>query len=61
MKPEVARPGDIVELNFRGVAVNGRLIPNSAPLQSDTHGRPLEHWRSAASQSSKANLGDCVI
>ncbi len=45
MKPEVARPGDIVELNFRGVAVNGRLIPNSAPLQSDTHGRPLEHWR----------------
>jgi conjugative transfer signal peptidase TraF len=45
MKPEVARPGDIVEFNFRGVAVNGRLLPNSAPIQFDTHGRPLEHWR----------------
>jgi conjugative transfer signal peptidase TraF len=45
MKPEVARAGDIVEVNSWGVAVNGKLLPNSAPLQFDTHGRSLEHWR----------------
>jgi conjugative transfer signal peptidase TraF len=45
MKLEVALPGDTVELNARGVAVNGKLLPNSAPLQFDTRGRPLEHWR----------------
>jgi type IV secretory pathway protease TraF len=45
MKPEVAHSGDIVELNSRGVAVNGKLLPNSAPLQFDTHGRPMGHWQ----------------
>jgi conjugative transfer signal peptidase TraF len=45
MKPEVADTGDMVELNARGVAVNGKLLPNSAPLQFDTRGRPLEHSR----------------
>jgi len=45
MKPEVARPGDIVELNASGVAVNGKLLPNSAPLQFDSRGRRLQHWR----------------
>ncbi len=44
MKPEVAHEGDIVELNFRGVAVNGKLLLNSAPLSFDTAGRPLPHW-----------------
>ena len=44
MKPEVAHAGDIVEFNSRGVAINGKLLPNSAPLQFDTHGRPLEAW-----------------
>jgi conjugative transfer signal peptidase TraF len=45
MKPEVAQAGDSVELNSRGVAVNGELLPNSAPLQFDTHGRPMGHWQ----------------
>lgn len=45
MKPEVAHAGDIVELNVYGVAVNDKLLPDSAPLQFDTHGRSLEHWR----------------
>ncbi len=45
MKPESAHAGDIVELNARGVAVNGKLLPNSAPLPFDTEGRPLDHWR----------------
>lgn len=45
MKPEVAHEGDIVEFNSHGVAVNGRPLSNSAPLQFDAQGRPLEHWR----------------
>jgi len=44
MKQDVAHEGDIVELTFRGVAVNGKLLPNSAPLRFDTQGRPLDHW-----------------
>ena len=43
-KPIVARPGDIVEIAARGMAVNGRLLPNTAPLVKDTAGRPLAHW-----------------
>jgi type IV secretory pathway protease TraF len=36
--------GDTVELSAAGMAVNGRLLPNNAPLVSDTAGRPLSHW-----------------
>jgi conjugative transfer signal peptidase TraF len=41
LKPVVAKPGDIVELSNRGIAVNGKLLPNTAPLSRDTKGRPL--------------------
>jgi conjugative transfer signal peptidase TraF len=43
-KPIVARPGDTVELAARGMAVNGRLLPNTAPLVKDAVGRPLHNW-----------------
>ena len=43
-KPIVARAGDTVELSASGMAVNGRLLPNTAPLATDTAGRPLSHW-----------------
>jgi conjugative transfer signal peptidase TraF len=43
-KPIAARPGDIVELSAIGMAVNGWLLPNTAPLLTDTAGRPLSHW-----------------
>ena len=43
-KPIVARPGDIVELSATGMAVNGRLLPNTSPLAKDSAGRPLPHW-----------------
>lgn len=43
-KPIAARPGDIVKLSATGMAVNGRLLPNTAPLVRDTAGRPLLHW-----------------
>jgi conjugative transfer signal peptidase TraF len=43
-KPIAARVGDTVELSATGMAVNGRLLPNTAPLVIDTDGRPLSHW-----------------
>jgi conjugative transfer signal peptidase TraF len=44
LKPIVARPGDIVDLSERGIAVNGSLLPNTVPLNRDTKGRPIQHW-----------------
>ena len=41
MKPVVAAEGDIVEVSASGVAVNGRLLPNSSPRPVDTRNRPL--------------------
>src|SRR5712692_2929222 len=43
-KPIAARPGDVVELSPRGIAVNGRPLPNTPPLLKDTAGRHLPHW-----------------
>ena len=43
-KPIAARPGDIVELSALGITVNGRALSNTAPLATDTAGRPLSHW-----------------
>jgi conjugative transfer signal peptidase TraF len=44
MKPVVARFGDTVEFSEGGVAVNRRLLPNTAPRIADTQGRPLQHF-----------------
>jgi conjugative transfer signal peptidase TraF len=44
LKPIVARAGDVVTVSAHGIGVNGRLLPNTAPLQTDTHGRPLTPW-----------------
>lgn len=44
MKPIVAVQGDVVEVSLRGIVVNGRLLPNSAPVQCDTKNRPLKHF-----------------
>jgi conjugative transfer signal peptidase TraF len=43
-KPIAARSGDIVGLSATGMAVNGRLLANTAPLVKDSAGRPLSHW-----------------
>jgi conjugative transfer signal peptidase TraF len=45
LKPVVAKAGDLVELSWRGISVNGVLLANTAPLSRDTKGRPLEPWR----------------
>ena len=45
VKPVVAVAGDEVEMSARGICVNGRILPNTAPLQRDSNGRPLAPWR----------------
>jgi conjugative transfer signal peptidase TraF len=46
LKPVIARPGDKIVLSPAGIAVNGRLLPHTAPLNRDSEGRPLTHWPS---------------
>src|SRR5438552_8418801 len=38
-----AVPGDLVDLELDGIAVNAARLPDSAPAVSDTRGRPLPH------------------
>jgi conjugative transfer signal peptidase TraF len=45
LKPVIARPTDIVELSDRGLTVNGRILPNTAPMSTDTSGRPLSAFQ----------------
>ena len=42
MKPVVASAGDLVELSDRGIAVNGVLLPNTAPRSMDSKARPMQ-------------------
>ena len=44
MKPVVAGTGDLVEVSSRGIAVNGVLLPNTAPRSKDSKGRPMQSW-----------------
>ena len=44
LKPVVAVPGDRVALSSDGIAVNGRLLPQTAPLARDAKGRLLHAW-----------------
>jgi len=44
LKPVAAKAGDLVELSWHGISVNGFLLANTVPLSKDTKGRPLEPW-----------------
>jgi conjugative transfer signal peptidase TraF len=44
LKPVAAKAGDLVELSWHGISVNGVLLANTEPLSKDTKGRPLEPW-----------------
>lgn len=44
LKPVIARSGDIVEVSACGLAVNGDLLTNTAPMRHDTKNRPLTAW-----------------
>src|ERR1035438_5683247 len=37
---------DEVVVSPAGIAVNGELLPHTAPLDHDSEGRPLTHWPS---------------
>src|SRR5580658_449716 len=44
LKPVVGHPADEVVFSPAGIAVNGKLLPHTAPLDHDSEGRPLKHW-----------------
>jgi conjugative transfer signal peptidase TraF len=44
LKPVVAKHGDTVEMSVGGIAVNGQLLPQTAPIAKDRLGRRLESW-----------------
>jgi conjugative transfer signal peptidase TraF len=44
MKPVVATAGDVVEVSDRGIAVNGQMLPNTAPKTKDSQGRAMTPW-----------------
>jgi conjugative transfer signal peptidase TraF len=44
LKPVIARAGDVVELSEAGIAVNGNVLPHTAPRTVDSKGRTLRPW-----------------
>lgn len=44
LKKVAAIAGDTVEMTFTGISVNGRMIPESAPLVTDSQGRTLKAY-----------------
>jgi len=44
LKPIAATPGDHIAVSSAGVAVNGSILPNTAPLSRDSEGPLLTHW-----------------
>jgi conjugative transfer signal peptidase TraF len=44
LKKIVARPGDVVRLDDRGIAVNEHLLPRTYPKLKDQLGRPLQTY-----------------
>jgi conjugative transfer signal peptidase TraF len=44
LKPIVAVAGDTVTVSTAGIAVNGVMLPHSAPMANDGAGRPLHAW-----------------
>jgi len=44
LKPTIARAGDVVSVSAAGIAVNGKMIPRTAPRTSDSKGRKLQPW-----------------
>jgi conjugative transfer signal peptidase TraF len=57
LKPVVAQPGDTVEMSAAGIAVNGRLLAQTAPVAKDRRGRLLNLMLRASTPSPKAPSG----
>ncbi len=47
IKKIVGLPDDRVSIARQGVSVNGKAVPNSAPSQADTEGKPLHFCETA--------------
>lgn len=46
LKPVIAKWGDVVDVSLGGLVVNGRAVPNTAPMTADIKGRRLDSWPS---------------
>lgn len=46
LKPVIAKKGDVVDVSATGLAVNGRAVPNTAPMTVDIKHRSLAAWPS---------------
>jgi conjugative transfer signal peptidase TraF len=44
LKPVAAVSGDLVNVSPSGIEVNGKLIPHTAALHTDSAGRPIAGW-----------------
>ena len=44
LKPVVALPGQDIAVSIKGISVERRLLPNTAPLPFDAKHRPLRAW-----------------
>jgi len=44
LKQVIAVPGDHVSFSSAGIAVNGTLLPKTAPFPQDRAGRPMQPW-----------------
>ena len=53
--PEV-RTADEIAMSPVGSAVNGKLLPHTAPLDHDTDGRPLVQWPSGSYTATPGTL-----
>lgn len=56
MKPVVALPGQNVVVSAKGIAVEQRLLPNTAPLPFDGKRRPLRAWPTGSYQVEPGTL-----
>lgn len=56
MKPIVATEGDTVEVTHHGIAVNGKLLPKTMPMATDSHGRDLEPFPTGVYQVERGTV-----
>jgi conjugative transfer signal peptidase TraF len=56
IKHVAAKPGDTVTVSTDGIAVNGHLLPHSAPRTTDRAGRPLMAYPAGTYQASDRQI-----
>ena len=56
IKPVVAWPGDLVSVSATGISVNGRVLPNSAPIERDSKGQRLHPFAAGEYRVSPTEL-----